>query len=136
MNQNIWGKAAWVFIHSIAVNYPENPLPCEKENTINFFTLLGDMLPCRYCRQHYKENLKQLPVAADSKMDLIWWTIDLHNRVNSSTGKKVLSREEALQKIISMYTQYPDNPEGYQLLYIGLLLLFFITIFVSLRRNR
>ena len=94
------------------------------------------MLPCRYCRQHYKENLKQLPVAADSKMDLIWWTIDLHNRVNSSTGKKVLSREEALQKIISMYTQYPDNPEGYQLLYIGLLLLFFITIFVLLRRNR
>ena len=52
------------------------------------------------------------------------------------TGKKVLSREEALQKIISMYTQYPDNPEGYQLLYIGLLLLFFITIFVLLRRNR
>ena len=52
MNQNIWGKATWVFIHSIAVNYPENPLPCEKENTIKFFTLLGDMLPCRFCRQH------------------------------------------------------------------------------------
>ena len=135
MNQNIWGKAAWVFIHSIAVNYPENPLPCEKENTINFFTLLGNMLPCRYCRQHYNENLKKLPIQADSKIDLIWWTIDLHNLVNLSTGKKVLSKEEALQKIMELYNQNPDNPEEYQLLYVGLLLFLFITIFFF-KRNR
>lgn len=130
MNQNIWGKCGWVLIHSIAVNYPNNPSPSEKENTIKFFTLLGDMLPCRYCRQHYHENLKNIPINADSKMDLIWWTIDLHNKVNTITGKKVLSRKEALQKIIAMYKKYPDNPEGYQYLYIGLLLLFFITVFL------
>jgi hypothetical protein len=130
MNQNIWGKCGWVLIHSIAVNYPNNPSPSEKENTIKFFTLLGDMLPCRYCRQHYHENLKTIPINADSKMDLIWWTIDLHNKVNIITGKKVLSRKEALQKIIAMYKKYPDNPEGYQYLYIGLLLLFFITVFL------
>jgi len=130
MNQNIWGKCGWVLIHSIAVNYPNNPSPSEKENTIKFFTLLGDMLPCRYCRQHYRENLKTIPINADSKMDLIWWTIDLHNKVNIITGKKVLSRKEALQKIIAMYKKYPDNPEGYQYLYIGLLLLFFITVFL------
>jgi hypothetical protein len=135
MNQNIWGKATWVFIHSIAINYPENPLPCEKENTINFFTLLGNMLPCRYCRQHYNENLKKLPIQADSKIDLIWWTIDLHNLVNLSTGKKVLSKEEALQKIMELYNQNPDNPEEYQLLYVGLLLFLFITIFFF-KRNR
>lgn len=130
MNQNIWGKCGWVLIHSIAVNYPNNPSPSEKENTIKFFTLLGDMLPCRYCRQHYHENLKSIPINANSKMDLIWWTIDLHNKVNIITGKKVLSRKEALQKIIAMYKKYPDNPEGYQYLYIGLLLLFFITVFL------
>jgi hypothetical protein len=62
-------------------------------------------------------------------MDLVWWTIDLHNRVNAATGKRVLGREEALQKIIAMYKKYPDNPEGYQFIYIGLLILFFITIF-------
>jgi hypothetical protein len=136
MNQNIWGKATWVFIHSIAINYPENPLPCEKENTIKFFTLLGNMLPCRYCRQHYIENLKKLPIQADSKIDLIWWTIDLHNLVNLSTGKKVLSKEEALQKIMELYNQNPDNPEEYQLIYIGVLLILFITIFFLIERNR
>ena len=135
MNQNVWGKCGWVLIHSIAINYPDHPSPSEKENTINFFTLLGDVLPCRYCRQHYRENLKYLPINADSKMDLVWWTIDLHNRVNMATGKKVLGREEALQKIVTMYKKYPDNPEGYQYLYIGLLLLFFITIFFVIKKK-
>lgn len=135
MNQNVWGKCAWVLIHSIAVNYPENPSPSEKESTINFFMSLGDVLPCQYCRQHYKENLKYLPIKADSKMELVWWTIDLHNKVNSITGKKILGREEALQKIIAMYKNYPDNPEGYQLLYMGILLLLFITIFFIIRKK-
>ena len=61
MNQNVWGKCAWVLIHSIAVNYPDHPSPSEKENTIKFFSILGDVLPCRFCRQHYRENLKYLP---------------------------------------------------------------------------
>lgn len=130
MNQNIWGKCGWVLIHSIAINYPEHPSPVEKENTIKFFKLLGDVLPCRYCRQHYHENLKHLPIKADSKKDLVLWTIDLHNKVNSVTKKRILSREEALKKIISMYKKYPDNPEGYQMLYMGILILFFITIFI------
>jgi hypothetical protein len=59
----------------------------------------------------------------------------LHNRVNVSNGKKRLSREEALQKIIAMYKKYPDNPEGYQMLYMGLLVLFFITIFLLIKRR-
>ena len=133
MNQNVWGKCTWVLIHSIAVNYPEYPSPIEKENTIKFFLILGDVLPCRFCRQHYKENLKYLPINADSKMELVNWTIDLHNRVNASTGKKILSRDDALQKIILLYKIQPDNPEGYQLLYISLLILFFITVFILIK---
>jgi hypothetical protein len=133
MNQNVWGKGAWILIHSIAVNYPEYPTPSEKENTIKFFSILGDVLPCRFCRQHYRENLKYLPIKAGSKMDLVWWTIDIHNRVNASTNKKILSRDDALKKIISIYKNQPCNPEGYQLLYVGLLMLFFITIFILIK---
>ena len=75
-----------------------------------------------YVHHSYVENLQILPIQADSKLELVWWTIDLHNLVNKSTGKPILSREEALQKIISMYTEYPNNPEAYELLYIGILI--------------
>lgn len=129
MNQKVWGKCAWVLIHSIAINYPNNPSITEKEKTINFFKVLGDVLPCRYCREHYKEHLKELPINADSKKELIWWTIDMHNKVNETTGKKILSRNEALQKLLILYKKYPDNPECYQLTYIYLLL--FIALIVS-----
>ena len=128
MNQNIWGKCTWVLMHSIAVNYPINPTVKEKENVYKFFSTLGDILPCKYCREHYKKNLKEMPIMAETKMDLIWWTIDLHNKVNILTNKKVISRKEALIKIMSMYKKHKDNPEGIQFVYIGILLIFIITI--------
>ena len=134
MNQNVWGKCGWVLIHTIAINYPNKPSDSEKNNIIKFFTILGDVLPCRYCRQHYRINLKSLPIRADSKMDLVYWTIDLHNRVNTSLGKRVLSRKEALRKIIALYKKHPSNPENCQLLYIGLLLIVFITIFYVIKK--
>ena len=130
MNQNVWGKCTWVLIHSIAVNYPDNPTPSEKKNIKNFFTSLGTILPCRYCREHYQENLRNLPIQCDSKMDLVWWTIDLHNKVNKRTGKPILNRQEALQKVMSIYKKAPDNPEGYYCLYIGFLVLFFFCVFI------
>ena len=134
MNQNVWGKCAWVFIHTIAINYPENPSTTEKENVIKFFTSMGDILPCRYCREHYRKNLKILPIRADSKMDLVYWTIDLHNKVNDDIGKPILSREEALRKVMALYKNNPDNPEGYYFLYLGTLLLFFISVYFFIKK--
>ena len=128
MDQDIWGRCTWVLIHSIAVNYPTNPSPLEKENTRKYFTSLGDVLPCRYCRIHYKNNIKVLPIQLDSKMDLINWTIDLHNIVNESLGKRVLSKKEALKRIVAMYKKTPDNPEAYLFIYIGILLIFIFII--------
>lgn len=136
MNQNIWGKCAWVFIHSIAINYPKDPTPTEKENIIAFFHSLGDILPCRHCRKHYKDNLKKVPIQAGSKMELLYWTIDIHNEVNKTTRKPVLSREEALQRILSMYKKYPNNPEGYQLLYIGILCILAYVVYKYIRFHK
>ena len=134
MNQNIWGKCTWVLIHTIAINYPLYPTKEDKKRIYNFFSTLGEVLPCKYCRQHYRENLKEIPIQANSKMDLVWWTIDLHNKVNMITNKPVLSREEALQKIMSMYKKTPDNPYGYIYLYFGFLIVFLITIYFFIKK--
>lgn len=135
MDQDIWGKCTWVLIHSIAVNYPNTPSPIEKETTKRFFMSLGDVLPCFYCRQHYKNNVKMLPINVESKMDLIDWTINLHNIVNESLGKRVLSRDEALKRIISMYKKYPDNPEAYLFMYLGFLIIFLVIFFFILKNK-
>ena len=135
MDQDIWGKCTWVLIHSIAVNYPNNPSPIEKETTKKFYTLLGEVLPCLYCRQHYQNNIKILPINVESKMQLLDWTINLHNMVNESLGKRVLSREEALKRIISMYKKYPDNPEGYLFIYLGSLLIFLVILVFIIKKN-
>ena len=134
MNQNIWGKCTWVLMHTVAINYPLNPTGEDKEKIHTFFTLLGEILPCKYCRQHYRDSLKELPIRADSKMDLVWWTIDLHNKVNVIINKKVLSRKEALQKIMAMYKKNPDNPEAYQYLYFGILLVFIVTVYCFIKK--
>ena len=32
MNPNIWGESAWLFLHTITLNYPENPTFLDKHN--------------------------------------------------------------------------------------------------------
>lgn len=96
-----WGTHAWAFIESIALTYPVNPTLQDKSDYKDFFISLQNVLPCPRCRNHYKENLKKHPInkALTSREDLIRWVIDVHNEVNKSNGKRVLSYEEARKRI-------------------------------------
>ena len=58
MNPKIWGKHAWIFLHSITLAYPNCPTDEEKNNTKNFFISLENILPCYECRRNYKKHLK------------------------------------------------------------------------------
>jgi hypothetical protein len=80
-----WGPALWFSIHSIAYAY--NP-QIDKENYFDFFSNLGNILPCEECRIHYKQNLnrQELVIALESQENLFRWAYDLHNKVNRQTG--------------------------------------------------
>ena len=67
---------------------------------------------------------------------LISFFINLHNIVNESLGKRILSKEEALKRIISMYKKYPDNPEAYLFIYLGSLLIFLVIFFFIFKNKR
>ena len=83
MNPIIWGPGAWTFLHSITLNYPENPTDKEKMFHKNFFLNLQNVLPCPSCAQHYSMNLKKFPIdpALESRELLVKWLIDIHNEV-------------------------------------------------------
>jgi len=80
-----WGTGTWMLIHSIAYVY--NP-KIDKDNYYNFFSNLGNVLPCEECRIHYSQNLnkQELLMALQSAESLFRWTYDLHNKVNRQTG--------------------------------------------------
>lgn len=97
MNQNIWGPHAWFFLHTITFNYPEKPKQCDKDRYLRFFTSLQDVIPCKYCRNNYKRHLKEYPIKLESRYSLSKWLVDVHNSVNSLTGKKTISYKEAVK---------------------------------------
>jgi hypothetical protein len=102
MNTNIWGNSGWTFLHTITFNYPENPTLTQKNDTEVFFTLVGSILPCKYCRESYILFIKQLPIkpALESRALLTKWLFNIHNKVNNKlrrqkvlTGKNPTFRE-------------------------------------------
>lgn len=49
------------------------------------FDLIGDVIPCELCKNHYKSYLQTNPVSAEESPFI--WTIKLHNSVNEKLGK-------------------------------------------------
>lgn len=130
MNTQIWGPGTWLFIHSVCLNYPETPTQKDKERVVQFFTLLGEVLPCKYCRDNYQEHTAANPIRPDSRKELVCWSIDLHNMVNKKLGKPIMPRGDCVNKLLCLYRKQPQNPSAYQMLYIGLVVILAVAIAV------
>ena len=102
-----WGPPLWYKLHMKTFDYPEIATYKEKVLAIKYFKEVEKLLPCEKCRVHYRQNLKSNPIEyhVDTRDELVRWLIDLHNKVNAQTGKKILSYEEA----ISIYLP-PESP--------------------------
>lgn len=106
---NTWGPYGWNFLHFVTLGYPINPNNEDKKNYKLFFESLRNILPCPKCAKHYEENLKVLPLTddiLDDKEKFIKWLIDVHNRVNVSTGKPEMEYIEARKSIEKPYLYY------------------------------
>lgn len=88
---SVWGPPAWFFLHTISFNYPVNPTEEQKKQYKEFILSLQYVLPCRYCRENLKENLKLMPLTNDkleSRCTFSRYIYDLHELVNKRLGKK------------------------------------------------
>ena len=105
-NPEIWGPGAWLFLHTITLNYPTNPTFEDKENYKNFFISLKNVIPCKNCAKHYSENLNNFPIddSLNSKEDLVKWLIDNHNKVNVKNKKREYSYDEVIEKYEKLYS--------------------------------
>lgn len=100
MNVNKWGPGGWTFLHTITFNYPLVPNENDKTKYKSFFNTIGDMLPCKYCRESYKIYIKYIPIDLflDSREGLCFWLYKIHELINYKIYKKNVPFEEIIRK--------------------------------------
>jgi hypothetical protein len=91
MMTKVWGPPGWFFLHSITFGFPikaSDVEPSRIQSYIDFFNSAGDVLPCKYCRESYKEFIKEVPIYnfIDSRESLVKWLYIIHNKVNKKLG--------------------------------------------------
>ena len=98
MDPKVWGPFLWYILHIISFNYPLNPSYADKRIYHDFYVNFKDLIPCANCQKHYRQHLHSNPItpALDSRGDLVKWVIQMHNLVNISLGKPVMTVEEVI----------------------------------------
>ena len=113
MMTKIWGPPGWLFLHCVTMGYPteldlyNNDHIIRASETKKFFESLGNVLPCKYCRQSYNEYIQELPIDDHlfTRKDLAKWFYDIHNKVND---KLDVDKEEipSFQEFYDRYEMY------------------------------
>jgi hypothetical protein len=87
----IWGPMGWMTLHSISVNYPENPSFADKAILKKFLDLFADTISCPSCKGHfshmYRAYILKNPTWADSRYNLFLFVVRAHNTVNKRIDK-------------------------------------------------
>ena len=88
----IWGPALWHFLHTISFNYPIHPTLTDKKKYNNFLLSLRDILPCKYCRDNFMNNLETIQLRKedfDNRDSFSRMIYKLHNEVNRGLEKTI-----------------------------------------------
>ena len=91
MLTSVWGPSLWHSMHVMSFNYPVKPTPEQKKHYLNFFLSLKHLLPCKYCRDNYKNNIKKVPLnmkTMKNRYTFSLWLYKLHEEINTMLGKK------------------------------------------------
>ena len=97
-----WGPLLWKLLHSLSEKVGTSRSLSEEVREWNrLLTMTADILPCDICKKHYKEVLKEKPVAGILKMEkdvarvfIKTWLWTLHNEINVENGKPELPYDE------------------------------------------
>jgi len=105
MQSAIFGPPFWMTIHMASFNYPVNPTNEHKQNYLNWLLSFEHILPCRYCRENFPQNLKAsgfdfnvTPLwknkCMESRHEFSYFCYTLHDSVNKMLKKTSPSFEE------------------------------------------
>lgn len=111
----VWGPHAWVFIHTIASQYPTRPTSSDKEKYKTFFTILPSVLPCIQCgvnmMTYIHENYSAFINAFESRQSLFQWTVAFHSYVNSNERPTASSTRSPIPAALYRPRESPNHPK-------------------------
>ncbi len=113
----IWGPCMWYFLHTISFNYPVKPTATDKKHYMTFLKTLQYVLPCKTCRENYKNNIKasgtKLNMAVMKNRDsLSRWMCKLHNKINTQLCKKKDIKYEVCRDFYEQFRARCSKPKG------------------------
>ena len=117
MQTRVWGPTGWLFLHSIAQNYPWKPTSEQMTHYLGFFKLVGDVLPCRYCRESYQKFINEPDTKLEmntmkSRVSLVKWLYLIHNKINKKLGiEDVPTLKQVWNKYESFRSKCTKSPE-------------------------
>jgi hypothetical protein len=120
----IWGPSMWNSLHAITFGYPVEPSNEQKLNYKNYFMMLGNVLPCKYCKDSYnkfisKGSSKLTDETLTNRDALTFWGYKLHQKVNEKLNidycvsyEEIKNRYESYRANCSSNINKNEKPKG------------------------
>lgn len=119
-----WGPLLWSILHTAAehLGKPRHPLlqTDETNRWIFFLKAVEGVMPCKLCRKHYAEWLKQSPISqftllrgVDLRDRARMWLYTLHEKVNTGKGVQSQITPEMLPSMYTTLANYQQHIEEF-----------------------
>lgn len=99
------GRATWMFLHTTAAYYPDNPTKNQRTNMLSLLNSLPTLYPCTTCATHLGNKMETHPPDVSNRTVLSRWLCERHNDVNKVLGKSIFDCS-----IGSLDTRWKDGP--------------------------
>eukprot|EP00927_Polykrikos_kofoidii_P072305 TRINITY_DN68439_c0_g1_i1.p2 TRINITY_DN68439_c0_g1~~TRINITY_DN68439_c0_g1_i1.p2 ORF type:complete len:188 (-),score=37.00 TRINITY_DN68439_c0_g1_i1:54-617(-) len=84
------GRAAWRYVHTMAVDYPEQPRPQEQVEALDWLRSFLRLYPCGLCAEEFVAVCHDLPPRLESRCEYVMWWCEAHNRVRDDLSQQRL----------------------------------------------
>lgn len=81
------GRANWLYVHTRAANFPEEPSESEKIRELKWIQSFIYTYPCSVCARDFVGICNKLPPKVDSRGSYEEWWRKAHNEVNRDLSK-------------------------------------------------
>lgn len=114
-----WGGPLWHASFCMAINYNEHPSPNKKQIYLEYFDLLGKILPCSFCRVYYEKckvflSLEQYIDDPSIDYPVMYWLYLLKDLVNQKLMKQESECFDKESKKIEDNNSLSDRAKSYR----------------------